>query len=65
MASSWANEMHSNDPGAPAPSLNFAAMLDEAQAAVRAGSLSGSEEDAAMPGQQRAGSKARAVTITA
>jgi len=60
MALSWANEIHSDAAGAPAPALNFTAMLDEAQAAVRARSLSNDEEVAATPGQCRTGSKAQA-----
>jgi len=58
MASSWADEMAEE---ARMPALNFTAMLDNAQAAARNGLSSEDEETAAMPGQRREGSRARAV----
>jgi len=42
------------------PALNFTAMLDDAQAAVRNGLSSGDEDTAATLGQRREGSRARA-----
>jgi len=49
--------MQGDEAGILVPALNFATMLDDAQAAVRNRLSSGDEEAAATPGQRQVGSK--------